>query len=169
MKRKLHLVFSCVLFLACNVLISLCILNVTSYAQADIDSVTKSSDIASDPCCYNESVETNVSFENEKVHFSPDENIVVSYLVSNDKKIVDFECVQSGFDIVSIKIDENNNSRIIAELSYLTYSSDNLLKVNIFLEDGDNVIASLYAIDNEYGVFISPFSEDDAREIIYSM
>ena len=46
------------------------------------------------------------------MRFLPNEDIVVSYLVSNEQEITNFDYEATGFEVVNIGIDEENSSRI---------------------------------------------------------
>ena len=105
-----------------------------------------------------------ISMESERMYFLPDENIVVSYLIASDKNVIDYTYSQSGFNVISINIDENNHSRIIIELSCVSNMSEYTFDISFSLENDENATATLYAFRNEYGVFISPFSMDSAFE-----
>ncbi len=99
----------------------------------------------------------------KKLIFLPNENIVVSYSIASEQSIVDYDYSQSGFNIMLMNIDENN-SRIVIELSCIANSLEYAFNISVELDNGDNCVASLYAINNEHGVFISPFSADNAFE-----
>ncbi len=96
----------------------------------------------------------NINFENENKHFLQNENIVVSYLVSDDISISTLTYTQTGFNVISAYIDENNDSRLILTLSCIPNSDEYNITLPITLENESILTASLYAIKNEYGISI---------------
>ena len=106
--------------------------------------------------------ESNVYLDIDKMYFLPDEDILVSYLVTNEQEITNFDYTATGFEVVDIGIDEENN-RINVELCCLPHEENYLLDLCITL--GDKYMSvSLYAFNNEYGVFVSQFSKSNAFE-----
>lgn len=104
-----------------------------------------------------------VSLETEARRFISGEDIVVSYLVSDDEEIMNFQYAQTGFSVVDIYVDENNCSRIVLELSLIPEQSEYCMELCITLADKDLEVC-LYAIENECGIFISQYSEENAYE-----
>ena len=84
--------------------------------------------------------------------------------VSSGEKIIDFSHSQNGLNVISINIDEENENRIIAELCCIPDVHEAAFDISVTLVSGENAGSSLYAVSNEYGVFISPFSVDNAFE-----
>ena len=105
-----------------------------------------------------------VSLETEKNHFSNDENVSVAYYVNSEDSITDISYTQVGFNVISVGVDESDSHRVMVELSCISSSTSYSVSVQIMLSNGKSLTAMLYATKNEYGVFISPFSEDDACE-----
>ena len=100
--------------------------------------------------------------ETDKNHFLLNENIVVSYAVSSKETITSFDYAQNGFTVINARMEKNNH--ILLELSCLPNESDYSFIMQILMSNGENVVATLYAIRNDYGYFISPFSKDDALQ-----
>ena len=146
----------------CNVLTT-SIFDLSASAKTD-DNASKSSEPSPSANCCNEASGTYLALETEKRHFAPDENIIVQYSVSTEESIADFSYSQTGFDVISVCVDEEHDSQLFVELSCASTASNYQLTVQVVLQSGNTLTASLYAIKNEYGTFISPFSEDDARE-----
>lgn len=108
--------------------------------------------------------ENSVMIENEKAHYCLDENIIVSFFVLSNENIADFEYYEQGVQVINAEIDQNNEQRIVIELSYVPGELDHELTIYLELNSGEMVVAMLYVIQNEYGYFISPFSKDDALQ-----
>ena len=60
---------------------------------------------------------SNVCLESRKFVFSDDENIVVSYYVNSEDDITDISYTQTGFDEISVGIDDEDSKRIVVELA----------------------------------------------------
>lgn len=154
----------CILFVLCSLFSFANIFNISISAQAENNQTSSQLKTVCNDCYCGDEDDTYVSMENEKVHFLLEENINVSYFVSSDGTILDFEYSQSGFSVISSSIDENNGNRITLELSCLPSALEYSFIMKIKMSNGENVIAMLYAVQNEYGCFISPFSKDDAMQ-----
>ena len=61
----------------------------------------------------------------------------------------------------------NDNHQIIIDMVPINNCIDSKLKIEVFLDNGEKLVDSIYVINNEYGSFISPFSYDDAREYYF--
>ena len=111
--------------------------------------------------------DSELFMDSNKTHFLPNENVVFSYSVSSGENIVDFTYSGNGFNIISVELDEDIESRIVVELSCISNLDEYTFDIFVSLEDGQEVVASLFAIKNDYGVFISEVSLDNARERCY--
>lgn len=121
-----------------------------------------------DNCCYLDNNKASVNLDTEIRHFIPNQNITITFSVSSNIRINQYDYSHEGLNIVSINIAENENSRINVEIMPMTNSLEGKLIIELFLNNGETLFASLYAISNEYGTFISQFSYDDAREYFFS-
>ena len=63
---------------------------------------------------------TTVRLETEKREYLIDEDLTVSYLMSNEVNIASFTIVPNGFNINSAYIDVENTSRLIINFDYLS-------------------------------------------------
>ena len=155
----------CVIFVFCSIFSITNSFAVVANAQINDNNCTpKYSESLNTTTCCREGDDKYILLESEKVHFLQNENIRVTYSVSNEEGIVSISHSENGFNVIAINIDEEENYKVTVELSCLSSSLEYTLSLQLELESGNNVKASLYAINNEYGVFVSPFSEDDARE-----
>ena len=104
-----------------------------------------------------------VAFETERYHFDRAQNILVSYLIPTTDEIMEINHFEEGFNVISIEIDSNNINRIYIELSPLTEYSTSSFSATITTSRSRKFTVRLFSINNEYGIFISPFSVDDAN------
>ena len=160
-KTKIISVILCVIYMLCNIS-SQNVFILKTDSNEEVCSNMYFDSTLSDGC--GEKAGGYISLDSVQTHFSPNENIVVSYSVSSGENIVDFNYLQSGFNVISINIDDNDESRIIVELSCVSDVLEATFDISVSLENGENTSASLYAISNEYGTFISSFSVDNAIE-----
>ena len=117
---------------------------------------------------YSDSNSDNFLFiDSEQTHFLLNENVVFSYSVSSGENIVDFTYSQNGFNVISVELDKDNESRIVIELSCTSNLNEYTFNISASLENEQAVAASLFAIKNDYGVFISTVSVDNASERYY--
>ncbi len=105
--------------------------------------------------------EVPIYFDSEQVHFNSKEiNASFTLLGSADVVSIDFE--NNGIDVLSYELVSGNN--ICIYLRY-DYSVDNhFMCMLVNLSNGESLTARLFAIDNTSGIFISPFSLNDAYE-----
>ena len=99
-----------------------------------------------------------ISFKNDQIHFSDDENITVSYYVNSENHITNFNYTVTGFEVISSGIDHNDTKHISFELCCDPNAENYSFLLEVELSSGKTLSANLYAITNEYGVFINPFS-----------
>lgn len=160
-------------FLLCHLLVFLnfvSIINVFAIAEiSKIDDIYthQNEELSSFIDCCDEN-DNYIQLVSEKFHYLYDDNIEITYSISNEIEIIDISHSETGFNLISINVDDEVNNEIIVVLSYLLNSFEHTFTLQIEFENGNKAIASLYAINNEHGVFISPFSIDDAREKYYS-
>ncbi|MBE6536391.1 MAG: M4 family metallopeptidase [Ruminococcaceae bacterium] len=105
-----------------------------------------------------------ISFYPSKIHFSNNESITVSYYANSDSYITDVDYTIDGFEVISTVISPDDLKLITFELICISNSQDYNMLIDITLSSGEVLTSSLYAIKNECGVFISPFSVDAARQ-----
>ena len=159
-------------FLLCHLLVFLnylFIINISASAlEIKINDVFSNQyeELSSFIDCYDEN-DNYIHLDSEKFHYLYDENIEITYSISNEKEIIDISHSETGFNLMSINVDDEENNKIIVILSCLLNSFEHMFSLQIEFENGNKAIASLYAINNEHGVFISPLSIDDAREKYY--
>ena len=105
------------------------------------------------------SVDLNV----EKMWFLAEEDITLSYAVSNEEEITNFDYSSTGFNVIDIYVDSSDNSKINLELSCSDVEEEYILDLRVTVGEED-VDTSLYAINNQYGIFISEISTTNAYE-----
>lgn len=159
--RRLLASILCVVFVFCSLFAITNVFNIAASAQTD-DSYSSQLTAYSNKLYCGDEDDIYVSLESDKVHFLPNENIIVSYVVSSNETISTYDYSQSGFTIINTRIE--NDNRIILELSCLPNESEYSLVMQITMSNNENVVAMLYAVQNDYGYFISPFSKDDALQ-----
>lgn len=162
MKVKFRFVL-CVVFILSAIISTMNIFDVIATAQMS-DNHSSQSTFHDDICYCGMDGEIFISLETEQTHFLPNENIVVSYLASSGESIRSFKIKETNFNVINMYVDESCESRILVELSCLQSVAEYSFVADIQTKSGKAVVAMLYAISNEYGSFISPFSIDDARE-----
>ena len=67
--------------------------------------------------CGTSSTVPTVYLESRRFVFSDDENIIVSYYVNSEDDITDISYTQTGFDVISVGVDDEDLKRIVVELS----------------------------------------------------
>ena len=91
--------------------------NMYVYAEENINETTEFETLEkqildSERWCSTENGALDVSLDIKNMWFLPNEDIVVSYLASNEQEITNFDYEATGFEVVNIGIDEENSSRI---------------------------------------------------------
>lgn len=160
--KRLFSALLCVLFVFCSVFTTSSIFNIRANAQTEDNSSIQS--VRTDTLYCSSADDVYVSLETDKTHFSNDENIMVSYYVNSEDSIINVNYSQNGFSVSSITTDIDAPNRVIAVLSCDPNAETHSISIQIVLSSDKTLTAMLYAITNEYGTFISPFSEDDARQ-----
>ena len=117
----------------------------------------------SEKWCSSTDDELKITLDIENMWFLTGEDIIVSYLVSEEQEITNFNYNTTGFEVVDIEIDEQNSSGIIVELDCLPNEEDYFLNLSITIGESQTNVY-LYAINNEYGTFVSPYSKSNAYE-----
>ena len=120
--------------------------------------------------CNSQLNESSINLETNVEHFPIDDIIIVSYYVNSEFNISNIDYIQSGFQIKSITTDPMDAKRIIVELNCLPNYSKHSLSLKVQLETNQCIETSLYTISSDIGIFISPFSVDDATQnyLIYA-
>lgn len=85
--------------------------------------------------------------------------INVPFTLISDNVIIDYSYEETNFIVVSSSKEDSHS--LLFSLRCSSYDEYEL-HIQIKMSDGNNVEASLYAIYNEIGIFISRFSQDDA-------
>lgn len=164
MKRKgLLTIFLCAFFMLCNIFLTSLNFNVSASAEINEKS-SPITNITSEDTEWESNYKTYVSFDSSKTHFANGENITVTYTANSDNYISDVSYTHTGFSVNYVCIDPSNSNRILVSLSCIPDADEYSMFITITLSSGETLTAMLYATVNEYGAFISPFSEDDALE-----
>ena len=142
--------------------------NMYVYAEENINETTEFETLEkqildSERWCSTENGALDVSLDIKNMWFLPNEDIVVSYLASNEQEITNFDYEATGFEVVNIGIDNDNGSRITTELNCLPDEEEYMLNISVTVS-GEDIDVSMYAISNEYGTFISQFSTANEYE-----
>ena len=122
---------------------------------------------SNDDCCYMDFFETNSSYallQGDKLHFLPDEQINVYFLVYSEEDILNVEFETTGVIIDSFCIDETNSKKINLKVSPINGVQQGTLTLNITLENGIILTPSLFVFNTEYGAFLSQAAMEDAME-----
>ncbi len=98
------------------------------------------------------------------VHFLPDENISVSYIVSSNYEVKSFNYTQNGFEIISATLNPANSKQIDLILECAENEFEHNLNLEITLSSNETINALLFAVKNECGSFISSISKRLAQE-----
>ena len=91
-----------------------------------------------------------------------DSSINVLLVLNTNKIICDYSIQNNGFD--DYFINELNTDKWNISLGCLHYGDDLEFHITLDLSNNSSITASLYAIYNEYGIFVSGFSKEDALE-----
>lgn len=113
--------------------------------------------------CFSEGEDTLYIPSNSTTHF--EDLISVSFLTNSESEINSISYEVIGFHVDSASIDENDPRKIDVELTCQGTSC--FLSMTAILTDETEINAHLFAIYNEQGAFISPFSEENATDRYY--
>lgn len=111
--------------------------------------------------------DSTIQFVSDKYHFSVDETIYVSYVLFTDgfaDEISDIEYIPNGFTDVEIDVETSENKKINIKLDCLDSVSKCSLVTTVYLSNTEIYELYLYAVKNQYGVFISPASIEHANQ-----
>ena len=114
--------------------------------------------------CGSEADYSYVDIASNVDYFLPQEVISVPFAIKAQSSISTFQYTADGFEVLSAAIDSNDPWKINFALNCAAYSESYQLSLSITLVSNQVITAGLYAVNNVYGTFISPFSTDDARE-----
>ena len=64
--------------------------------------------------------------------------------------------------MISVGVDDEDSKRIVVELACVPNAEEYSMAIQIMLSSDDILTATLFAIKNEFGIFISPISEEAA-------
>ena len=117
--------------------------------------------------CYSEGENLGVSFENSIMHFLPGENVIVTYSIADTRSITALDYSAEGINVISATVDQNLSNVFTVALSCDPDAVKHKLTFTVSVNDGEIETAYLYAFYNEYGTFLSPFSNFDAKHRYY--
>ena len=161
--RKRHNIISIVIIISCVMTLFMPLSVIASEEQINNNEQIAEKTI-NDCICFNDG-SSILNLDTEIRHFSLSEHITLIYSVSLNYDITEYEYYQENLSIVSMNI--NDNHQIIIDMVPINNCIDSKLKIEVFLDNGEKLVDSIYVINNEYGSFISPFSYDDAREYYF--
>lgn len=119
--------------------------------------------LESDRYCSSNSSAVTASLNINNKWFLPNEDILVSYTVSGEEEIQDFDYIATGLEVADIYVSETDSSTINIELDQIESVDENKLNLNLSLPN-NNIDVSLFAYKNQYGTFVSQFSTENAFE-----
>lgn len=148
------------------IVLTLSVLSTTVFASTNLDDTTENQGVQQE---YSAATDTYGSLQmtNYKSHYLPTESIVPSFTVTHSVAIDSYSYINTGFSSVGITLDDNDETVLNVELSCSAVQSECSLQIDASLENGETVSSYVYALNNDYGTFISPFSIDNARERYY--
>ena len=153
-----------VLLLTCLVV---SVLHVTAFANTGTEDTNEEQYFAPLEDSTEQSEDNYISLYEYKSHYLPDEMIEVSFLLTSELEIEDIDYVNIGFSAVEINVDEDNEKKLNVVLDCLSNQRYSSLELGVVLSNGETVYSELYAFNNEYGTFISYFSNENARDKYY--
>lgn len=131
-------------------------------AYADTEDVEITSNTACDFGVQNKDC---VILQTEQAHFAKNDLITVDYQVYSEYGITDFDYEVDGIEVDNINIE---NLSVTVKFNMLSGVENATLNLNLKLLSENTVSATLHCVQNEYGVFISRASIDDAYEKYYT-
>ena len=162
--QRMFLKVTCAIF-TISIIFCLAVINVSASGK-EFKASASSSIIYTDMNNYESENENEeyISFKASKIHFSTNENITVSYRANSENYITDFDYTVIGFEVLSASIAVEDTRLISFELTCISDFEDCEMSINVTLSSGKVLKAGLYAVENEHGTFINPFSIDAARQ-----
>ena len=109
MKKQLIYRLACIVLSVVCCIVPISSLDILAKSTSGEELANQAFDLSEENNCCNLEVGEYISLETEQRHFMSSENIEISYVVSCDDSIVDYEYTQSGFLDISITIDGDNN------------------------------------------------------------
>lgn len=107
-----------------------------------------------------------LALQTANTRFLQNEIISLDYISYYESQIVNITYLENGFNVDSLVL-QNENKAFKINVSYELGRVDYSLLLQIELNNGDYVSAKLFGFLNDYGMFISQFSPDSAREAFY--
>lgn len=143
------------------------VLPVTAFANTGTEDTNEEQYSAPLEDSTEQSADNYISLYEYKSHYLPDEMIEVSFLLTSELEIEDIDYVNIGFSAVEINVDEDNEKKLNVVLDCLSNQRYSSLELGVVLSNGETVYSEIYAFNNEYGTFISYFSDENARDKYY--
>ncbi len=100
-------------------------------------------------------------------YYSNGESITISFVALPTIEIERFDYLAQGFQVIDISIDNEDRSRINLELTCPNENSECSIEINVLLANEASIDSFVYAVNNEFGTFISPYSIENAQERYY--
>lgn len=91
--------------------------------------------------------------------------VIVCYEVISSYDIHSITHEVEGFTVKTLARNVVDNKKIDVKLSASSATENNYLKIKVILTSGVEKTVNLYGISNEYGIYISQLSLDDAKQI----
>ncbi len=127
----------------------------------DLD--TESSCFECTNLCALDANDSGIYLSTNKFVFSHNETVDVAYTLTSNNEIVSFAFTQVNATILSSNISSDEKS-VVLELIPNNITETTYIHLEVTLDNQKVVTASFYSISNDYGIFISSASYDDAYE-----
>ena len=118
---------------------------------------------------------TECGFDTERLYMETNQKrfdleslVTITFVVHAEATISEIYYDSDGFDVLSATIDENNNSKINVVLNYDDALDCFSFAIGVILDNGNELTAFVYAVKNEFGIFISSDSLESATDESYA-
>jgi hypothetical protein len=109
--------------------------------------------------------EAPIYFDSEQVRFESKE-ITALYAIQDSKDIISIDFENNGIDVLNYELIPEN--KIYLYMNYDYSVDEHIMSMFVNLYSGETLTARLYAINNDCGIFISPYSVESAYEKYFS-
>lgn len=103
-----------------------------------------------------------ISFQSKENRYNDADNISVSYYASEEIISISTISERTNIDVISLQIDAIDHQKINAEFRCPSGNDCYTFFAEVSLSNASVLYIKMFAYKTEYGIFVSPFSEDDA-------